>query len=106
MEQQSVTNSATYDWTVNLYEHQGTLWASWSTNAPFRPAQSQIWIYANACPNPPISPKWWTWTTDQSGSVNTGLLWGSGWYGAIVAQVGAYGGAYQNVVTIGPTVGS
>lgn len=82
--------SANYFWALNAYQLQGTLWLSWSTNAPFRAQQGQIHVYnGQSFPsNPQDATKAWSWDNENGGGSgwNTGLPWGSGWYCAWIAQ--------------------
>ena len=95
---QSVTNS--YDWTLSAYEHQGNLWLKWSTTAPFRAQQDKIQVYENGWPsNPDSNAKAWTWANLDNSPWDSGLLWGSGWYCARIAEAPA-NGPYVYVETI------
>lgn len=95
----------TYPWELTLYENQGKLCVKWTTDAPFRAQQDKCYIYADSFPNKPgdRAPKWQCWINPLTGSLQTDLLWGSNWYGAIVAEEPP-NEAYTYVVKAGPTV--
>jgi hypothetical protein len=82
-----VQAQASFQWTVNLYEHQGKCYLHWSTTAPFRAQKGKIVLYANSFPsNPNDRVIAWTWDDRNKNPFNTGQTWGSGWCAAYIAE--------------------
>ena len=83
-------NTAQYQWVLEAYQQQGTLWLKWSTTAPFRAQQGQISVYQGEFfpSNPQDNRSKWSWDNENGGGSgwNTGLPWGTGWHMAWIAQ--------------------
>ena len=95
----SNTATVNYSWTLTAFQNQGNLWLRWNSNAPFRAQQSKIEVYSDGWPsNPDSNAKAWTWGTNNNGEWDSGLRWGSGWYCALIAQVGALNKEYVYVI--------
>lgn len=77
------------EWALKAYEHQGNLWLSWNTNAPFSTLQGQFRIYrGNTFPENPASNTR-TWTPDCGHAPNswdTGLRFRHGVHCAWVSK--------------------
>ncbi|MBF03804.1 MAG: hypothetical protein CMP76_10960 [Flavobacterium sp.] len=79
--------TAQFEWKLEAYQKQGNLWLRWSTNAPFRAQQGRIYVYKGGFPaNPTDNDKKWTWDTDHNHDWDTGLVWGTGWNCAYIAE--------------------
>jgi hypothetical protein len=107
-----VSNSESYQWTLNLYEEAGTCWIAFKTTAPFRAQQDQIVLYFQSFPNPPLpSPQTfnppqpgkasaWEWAdVNEPNPFNTQMPWGSGWCAAWIAQASPNAGYVYVVQT-------
>ena len=82
-----VKATATFEWTVKLYEQQGKAFLSWGTNSPFRAQQGRVCLYAGSFPSDPTQAVAWTWDDIRATNpFNTGQTWGSGWCAAYIAQ--------------------
>ena len=100
-----VFGNATYTWNIKLYEKLGFLCVDWSSNAPFSPQDANIAIYIAPLsePYPRGADKGYISIAGQlSGTWETGLPWGSGYYAAINATLSTDN--YRYIVTAGPTV--
>lgn len=102
----SVTNQATYTWTLTLYEQNGNLFVAWTGDETFRLMNDRVEVYKDGFPDQPGEAAWSSWMDPHHVSpLDTGLRSGSDWYGAIVAQ-GEFGtGPFRYVVKVGPTTG-
>jgi hypothetical protein len=97
-----VVKTRSYDWTVELYEHQGKCFLRWSTTAPFRAQQDRICLYSGSFPSDPTQAVAWTWNEPNNKPFNTGQPWGSGWCAAYIAEAknnGPYVYFVQTAVT-------
>lgn len=82
------TVQASYEWTLIAYESEGNLWLEWSTDAPFRAQQDQIHVYSGGWPKGDLSIPGaaWIWADQKNSPWNTGLIAGSDWYCARIAE--------------------
>lgn len=80
------TNS--YSWTLTAFQQHGQLNLQWSSSAPFRAEQGQIYVYSGTTfpSNPQSDKKASISDTENSKPWNTGLTWGSDWCCAWIAQ--------------------
>lgn len=83
-------SQSTFSWNLEAYESQGNLWLKWSTNAPFRAQQGQIHVYKGGFPSDPTKDTA-AWAWDDKGNWNTGLVWGTGWNCAYIAEAAPNG---------------
>jgi hypothetical protein len=92
---------ANYQWSISLHEKFGHLWIDWKTDALFSLVNANIEVFKASLPPGAVGPEKFLYTEESSGSWDTGLQWGSGYYGALVASTPHSGFTY--VVTAGPT---
>ena len=98
--------TSSYSWTLTAYQLHGNLWLSWSTTAPFRAQQGQIFVYSGLTfpPNPQDNVKTWSWDNENGGGSgwDTKLPWGTDWNCAWGAQKSP-NGPYVYVVKVTTT---
>jgi hypothetical protein len=90
-----VSEKGQYTWTLTAYQQRGNLWVKWNTNAPFRAQQGQLAVYSGSSfpSDPQADRKASCWDNENGGGSgwDTGLVWGSGWHVAWLAQASPNG---------------
>jgi len=86
-----VQTSAVYTWMLTLTDYAGRCCLQWSTNAPFRPQQGRICLYARTFPADPEAARVWCWDNEYRHHFVTDEAWGPDWCAGWIAQTAPNG---------------